>query len=342
MKVDAPLSADLEHVGEEAQEVESIGYDGAFSFEGAHDPFMPLAIAAERTDHIDLMTAIAIAFVRSPVTFAAIAWDLQKLSHGRFILGLGSQIRAHIVNRFSMPWSHPAARMREMILAIRAVWTTWQEGVPLNFQGEFFRHTLMTPFHNPGPNEFGFPRIFLAGVGKGMTEVAGEVADGFIVHPFSTQKYVQETTWPALQRGLERGGRTAKQFEVAWQLMVSTADPERQATVDRSLRERVAFYASTPAFRSVLEAHGWGELQPELRRLSKSGEWDAMPELISDEMVDTFAVRSGPDDLADMVMTRTAGLATRVNLDYRRPLSVPSSYETQQIHEAVGKLRGFQ
>jgi probable F420-dependent oxidoreductase len=229
--------------------------------------------------------------------------------------------------------------MREMILAIRAVWDSWQEGTPLNFQGEFYRHTLMSPFHNPGPNEFGYPRIFLAGVGKKMTEVAGEVADGFIVHPFSSQKYVTETTWPALERGLSRAGRTDAGFEVAWQLMVSTDGPGGEGVIEPGLRERVAFYASTPAFRPVLEAHGWGELQPELHRLSKLGSWQAMPQLITDEMVDTFCVRSAPKDLAGSIVRRTTGLATRVNLDYRRPYADPSAQETALIHEAAAELR---
>jgi probable F420-dependent oxidoreductase len=348
MKVDGPLSTGLAQVGEEARQLEALGYDGAFSFEGAHDPFMPLALAATTTKSIELMTAIAIAFVRSPVTLAAASMDLQGLSRGRFILGLGSQVRAHIVNRYSMPWSHPAARMRELILAIRAVWATWQEGQPLNFQGEFYRHTLMTPMFNPGPSPYGVPRIFLAGVGEAMTEVAGEVADGFIVHPFSTQKFLRERTWPALMRGLQRGGRRVDEFEVAWQLIVSPTDRAApDETADRGVRERIAFYGSTPAYRSVLEVHGWADLQPELRRLSKLGDWEGMTDLITDDVVDVFAVRAHPDELADAIRTRAEGLATRVSLDTRVPtlrvmhsgVADSSGYDLSRLRSTVRALR---
>ena len=209
-----------------ARELEALGYDGAFTFEGPHDPFLPLLLAAEHSERLQLSTAIAVAFARNPMTLAQTAFDLQSVSAGRFALGLGSQIKPHIEKRFSMPWSQPAARMRELVLAIRAIWTTWHDGTPLRFEGEFYRHTLMTPFFDPGPNPYGPPQIWLAGVGPAMTEVAGEVGDGFLVHPFSTERFIREVTIPALERGLATSGRTRAGFEISFPLMVVTGDTD--------------------------------------------------------------------------------------------------------------------
>ncbi|HYH48333.1 MAG TPA: TIGR03617 family F420-dependent LLM class oxidoreductase, partial [Acidimicrobiia bacterium] len=199
MKIDATvISGDLGTIGPKARRIEELGYDGLYSAETQHDPFFPLLLAAEHTERLELGTAIAVAFPRSPMHLANVGHDLQRFSKGRFILGLGSQIKAHIEKRFSAQFSHPAARMRELILATRAIWRTWEEGEPLRFEGEFYRHTLMTPFFNPGPTGYGTPRIFLAAVGEKMTEVVGEVCDGMFVHGFSTEKYIRETTLPAL------------------------------------------------------------------------------------------------------------------------------------------------
>jgi probable F420-dependent oxidoreductase len=312
VKVDAALRGPFEESGTIAAGLEEAGYDGIISFEGPHDPFVPLVLAATQTSRVELCTGIAVAFARNPMNLANLAYDLQLVSRGRFILGLGSQIKPHIEKRFSMPWSHPAARMRELILAIRAIWASWQEDKPLRFEGEFYRHTLMTPFFNPGPNRYGLPRIFLAGVGPAMTEVAGEVADGFMVHPFSSEKFLRETTWPALRRGLAVGGRDSEGFEVAWTVLVgadSVADRDR-------LRSRLAFYASTPAYRPVLETHGWGSLQPSLNQMSKQGEWGRMASLITDEMVDAYAVVAAvPSEVGKRVAARAGGLVTRVSLD---------------------------
>src|SRR5947207_7149305 len=203
----ALVATELVKVPDAAREVEAAGFDGVLTFEGTHDAMFPLLLAAEHTQRIELTTAVVIAFGRNPMTLAQSAYDLQLASHGRFNLGLGTQIKPHIEKRYSMPWSKPAARMREMVLAIRAIWSRWHEGTPLDFRGEFYQHTLMTPFFDPGPNPFGLPRIVLGGVGPRMTEVAGEVADGFMVHPFSTPKFMRETTLPALERGPARGGR---------------------------------------------------------------------------------------------------------------------------------------
>jgi len=310
VKVDAALTGSLEQSGTIAADLEEAGYDGVISFEGPHDPFVPLVLAASQTSRVELCTGIAVAFARNPMNLANLAYDLQLVSRGRFILGLGSQIKPHIEKRFSMPWSHPGARMRELILAIRAIWASWQDGKPLRFEGEFYRHTLMTPFFDPGPNPYGLPRIFLAGVGPAMTEVAGEVADGFMVHPFSSDRFLRDTTWPALRRGLAARGRSADGFEVAWTVMVGA---DSDADRDR-LRSRLAFYASTPAYRPVLDTHGWGSLQPELNQLSKQGEWGRMASLITDEMVDVFAVSVTPSEVGKRVAARAGGLVTRVSL----------------------------
>jgi probable F420-dependent oxidoreductase len=314
MKVDAPLvTAALSAVPEIAREIESMGYDGVYTFEGPHDPFFPLALAAEHTERLDLATAIAVGFARSPMNLAHIGWDLQTFSRGRAILGLGSQIKPHIEKRFSMPWSRPAARMREMVLAIRAVWAAWQDGTPLRFEGEIYRHTLMTPFFTPEPTPFGPARIFLAGVGPGMTEVAGEVADGFLVHPFSTAEFIREHTLPALERGLATAGRAREDFEISWPAMVVTGATEEDMTAAASVtRSQLAFYGSTPAYRVVLDAHGWGDLHPELNRLSKEGRWDVMASLIDDEMLSTFAVRGEPGEIAGMMQARYGDLVDRI------------------------------
>ena len=317
MNVDAALTVpSLDAVASTASEIEATGYDGIFTFEGQHDPFFPLLLAAEHTERVQLTTAVAIAFARNPMTLAQTAYDLQLASHGRFRLGLGTQIKPHIEKRFSMPWSQPVERMRELVLAIRAIWATWHEGAPLDFRGEFYRHTLMTPFFNPGPSPYGLPSIFLAGVGPRMTEMAGEVADGFIVHPFGTERSLRELTIPALERGAARAGRTLADIEVAFPLMAVVADNDEQLARGRdAMRPRLAFYGSTPAYKVILDVHGWGDLQPELNRLSKTGDWAAMSSLITDEIVDAFSVQGTPDRVGAIVRERYGDLVQRISLD---------------------------
>jgi probable F420-dependent oxidoreductase len=313
MKVDSGvLSTDLGEIGRRARELEDLGYDGLLSAETSHDPFFPLLVAAEHTERIELGTGIAVAFARNPMTLAQIGHDLQQYSRGRFILGLGSQIKAHIEKRFSMPWSHPAARMRELILAMRAIWRCWDDGEPLDFRGDFYRHTLMTPFFNPGPSGFGPPKVFLAAVGELMTEVAGEVADGIIIHGFTTERYVREVTVPAIERGLAKAGRTRRDFEVSGPLFVVSGSTEDETERARAaVRQQVAFYGSTPAYRGVLELHGWGELQGELNALSKQGKWTEMGALIDDEMLSTFAVVAEPARVADELSRRFGDVVDR-------------------------------
>ncbi|MCZ7529114.1 MAG: LLM class F420-dependent oxidoreductase [Acidimicrobiia bacterium] len=315
MKVDSALVEGLGDVPDKARATEALGYDGLFTFEGPHDPFFPLVLAAEYTERIELSTAIAVAFARNPMLLANIGFDLQSTSQGRFVLGLGSQIRPHIQKRFSMPWSKPAARMREMVLAVRAIWDCWQEGADLDFEGEFYTHTLMTPFFNPGPNPFGLPRIAVAGVGPAMTRVAGEVADTFLVHPFTTERFLRDHTMPALEEGFARGGRSRDDFEISWPLFVVSGDTEEQRAASAvGARRQMAFYGSTPAYRPVLEAHGWGELQTELNAMSKQGQWAEMGDLIDDEILETVAVVGTPEDLPALICERYGDIIDRIAL----------------------------
>ena len=301
-------------VARAAQELEDVGYDGGLTAETAHDPFLPLIVAAEHTERLELGTGIAVAFARNPMTLASISYDLQAFSGGRFRLGLGSQIKAHIEKRYSMPWSHPAARMRELILAIRAIWACWNDDTPLDFRGEFYRHTLMTPFFNPGPNPHGAPKIDLAAVGELMTEVAGEVADGIILHGFTTERYVREVTMPALERGFAKGGRTRADFEVCGPLFVVTgANDEELDRARVATKQQIAFYGSTPAYRGVLELHGWGALQDDLNARSKRGEWVAMGDAITDDMLETFAVVAAPEDIPARMLERFGDLVDRIS-----------------------------
>jgi probable F420-dependent oxidoreductase len=297
-------------------ELETAGYSGAWTAETSHDPFLPLLLAAEHTSEIELGTSIAVAFARNPMTLANVAWDLQAYSNGRFILGLGSQIKPHITKRFSMPWSQPAARMRELILAIRAIWDSWLTGGRLEFRGDFYTHTLMTPFFAPAAADldgFGVPKVFLAGVGERMTEVAGEVADGFLCHGFTTEKYLREVSLPALERGRARAGTTMDGFEIAGSTFVVTgADDAELAAAAKGTRQQIAFYGSTPAYRPVLELHGWGGLQDELNALSKQGQWAEMGDLIDDEILNTFAVVGPPEAIAPELLRRYGDVISRV------------------------------
>jgi probable F420-dependent oxidoreductase len=317
MKVDGGISTDLRDAASSAREAEEAGYSGAWTAETSHDPFLPLLLAAEHTEKIELGTSIAVAFARSPMTLANTGWDLQAFSKGRFILGLGSQIQPHITKRFSMPWSKPAARMREMVLAIRAIWDCWLNGTKLEFRGEFYTHTLMTPFFTPAASdisEYGPPKIFLAGVGELMTEVAGEVCDGFICHGFTTEKYLREVTIPALERGRAKAGKTMDGFEIVGPSFVVTGTNE--AELERAAagtRQQIAFYGSTPAYRPVLDIHGWGDLQDRLNTLSKQGQWVEMGKLIDDEILNTFAVVGEPESIAPELHHRYGDVIERIS-----------------------------
>jgi probable F420-dependent oxidoreductase len=255
------------------------------------------------------------------MSMAITANDLQRATNGRLVLGLGSQIKAHIERRFSMPWSHPAPRMREFVLAMRAIWSAWNEGTKLDFRGDFYTHTLMTPFFCPPPNPFGTPKVWLAAVGPHMTEVAGEVCDGMLVHAFTTERYMREVTIPALERGFRKAGRTREGFEVSAPLFVVTGTTE-EARVEaaRGTKQQIAFYGSTPAYRPVLDLHGWGEIGDELNTMSKRGLWVEMGDLVTDEILETFAVVAEPGDVAPMLRARYGPLVDRIGFYTPYPL----------------------
>jgi probable F420-dependent oxidoreductase len=319
MKVDTALGAvGWTDLPQEARRLEEAGYDGAWTAEVSHDPFLPLGVAAAATSRISLGTSIAVAFARSPMNTAYLANDLQAASQGRFILGLGSQIKAHITRRFSMPWGRPAPQMREYILALRAIWAAWNEGAPLDVRGEYYQHTLMTAMFRPEPNPYGPPRVFLAAVGTAMTKVAGEVTDGLVVHGFTTERYLREVTLPALAEGAARAGRSRDDLEVTCPGFVIIDDGgDGVAARTTAVRRQIAFYGSTPAYRPVLALHGWGELADRLHALSVTsdeGRWAAMGDLIDDEVLNTFAVIGHPQDAGAELKRRYGDIVDRVTV----------------------------
>lgn len=331
MKVDGGVGSDLETVGAQAQELEEMGYAGIMTAETAHDPFFPLLVAAQHTEKVELATSIAVAFARTPMIMANIGHDLNAYSKGRFVLGLGSQIRPHITKRFSMPWSSPAARMREYILAMRAIWANWHEGKPLEFTGKFYTHTLMTPFFTPTDVDYGAPKVFLAAVGPKMTEVAGEVADGMIAHAFTTEKYLRETTLPALERGFAKAGKKRQDFEISYPVFVVTGQNEEElAAAQVATRKQIAFYGSTPAYKPVLESIGVGEMQGELNTMSKQGRWDEMGHLIDDSILKEFAVIGEPGEIAGQIKARYGDVVDRTAAAYA---NIPKSDRVKIIQQ---------
>ncbi|MEE2677084.1 MAG: TIGR03617 family F420-dependent LLM class oxidoreductase [Myxococcota bacterium] len=313
MKIDAGLVGELANAATKAQALEAQGFDGLVTAELSTDPFFPLLLAAGSTERVDLMTSIAVAFSRNPMILANIGNDLQAHSGGRFILGIGSQIAPHITRRFSMPWSQPAARMREFILAMQAIWRCWYEGERLDFRGDFYTHTLMTPMFMPNNNPHGAPRVVLAAVGPKMTQVAGEVADGMLVHAFTTARYLQEVTLPALEQGFTAAGRARDGFELCYPAFIVTGKDEKEWEAARTaVTRQLGFYGSTPAYRGVLETHGWGELQSELNTLSKRGEWETMGERITDEILEAFAIVAEPQQVVGVLKSRFGGLVDRL------------------------------
>ncbi|HBX77935.1 MAG TPA: LLM class F420-dependent oxidoreductase [Acidimicrobiaceae bacterium] len=296
-------------------ELESVGYDRAFTFEAKHDPFLPCAVAAQHTKEIELGTAIAIGFARTPMTLANLGWDLQAITEGRFALGIGTQIAPHITQRFSMPWSNPVGRLREMVVAIRAIWECWQNDTPLDHRGEHYTHTRMVPAFNPGPLDFPRPPILTAGFGPAMTAIAGEVADGFLVHPLNTRRSLLEVTLPALQAGCDRVGRDLGEVEITAVTIVVTGSTEEQFLRSReAVRQQLAFYGTTPAYAPVFELSGRGDLHPELKRRAALGEWEQMSALIDDEFLEEVAVVGEPAQIASQLRDRLAGITNSVSL----------------------------
>ena len=318
MKLDASLAVEGKHlptIDEVGHAAESLGFAGLWTSETKHDSFLPLAVAANSTRTLDLGTSIAIAFSRSPMTTAQISWDLQDHSGGRFILGLGTQVRAHIERRFSMPWGRPAARLKDYILALRVIWQSFQTEDSLNYEGEFYRHTLMTPFFNPGPIEYPEIPIYIAGVNTRLAKLAGELCNGFHVHPFHTPEYVRQTVKPAIKEGAEKENRNPEAVKLATSVFVITGETGEEVEEQREkMRSQAAFYASTPSYRVVLEAHGWEDTGQELGRLARDKKWDEMPGLITDEMLRTFAVEAAPEEVGPALKERYEGLIDRVAL----------------------------
>jgi probable F420-dependent oxidoreductase len=290
-----------------ARAVEDIGFDGLWTSETQHEPFLPLALASEHTSRIELGTAIAVAFARSPTLLAHTAWDLASASRGRFILGLGTQVKAHIERRFGMTWESPAPKLREMILAMRALWDCWQNDTKLNFRGEFYKLTLMSPFFNPGPIEYPQIPIYIAGVNEHLCRVAGELCQGFHVHPFHTTQYLRELVLPSIARGAQAANRASADVQLSSSIFIATDEAEREA-----VRAQISFYASTPTYRAVLETHGWGAVGEKLGALAARGKWDEMPALVSDDLLHEVAIVAPRDEIPARVKERYTGLLDRI------------------------------
>jgi len=303
----------IETAADDAATAEAAGYDGLFTGELNGDPFLPLVLAAGATRRLTIGTGIAVAFARSPMALAYTAHDLQRASGGRFVLGLGSQVKAHIERRFSMPWGRPAAQMREFVLALRAAWSSWADGRPLDFEGEYYRHTLMPPQFVPVPHDFGPPPVFIAGVGDTMTRIAGEVADGFLCHAFTTERWIRQHSLPSLVEGRRRSGQSMDGFTVKAAIFLATGTDEQIEAEVGSIRQQLAFYASTPAYRPILELHGWGDMGADLTRLSKAGRWNEMKHLITDEVVETFAIVAPVNEVPHILNRRLGDVVDRVS-----------------------------
>jgi probable F420-dependent oxidoreductase len=333
LKVDAGLSPDLGSIASQVVRLENMGYDGVKLAELNHDPLLPLTLAAEHSTNIELLTSVAVAFARNPMTMATVAHDLNAFSRGRLVLGLGSQVRPHIERRFSMPWYKAARQMREFIEAMHAIFDCWYDGDRLEFIGEYYEHTLMPSTFTPENIEAGRPRINLSATGPLMTKVAAEVADGMIMHPFSSEKYIREVTLPAIEAGLAKSSRTLDDFELDYAPIVATgSDDESLARSIEIARGRIAFYGSTEAYRPVLDIHGWGDLQGELNMLNKRRDQQQMSNLISDEILNTIAIVGTPEEVVDAMKARLGDVIGRTGFH------VPSLPDEQQT-ALINKLK---
>ena len=326
MKFDASLLVhDLGQMPALARFADEAGFDGIWTFETAHEPFLPLVLAAEHSRHLSVGTSIAVAFARSPAILASISWDLARFSKGRFILGLGTQVKGHNERRFGVPWGKPVEKIREVILAVRAIWDCWQNQTRLDFQGEYFKLDLMTPFFSPAPHDYHRIPIFIAGVNRRMCQLGGELCDGFHVHPLHSARYLKELVLPNVEQGLARAGRQRREIELSSSIFaIPTDDPEDAAKYESEVRQQISFYASTPPYRPVFDLEGWGDIADQLKSLAARGRWNEMPALITDEMLDRLAVRGSWAELPAQVLRKYAGLLDRVS--YYFPV-VPSEKE---------------
>ena len=319
MKLDAlAFIGSLKNFPETARYLEELGFDTLWTLETQHNPFLPLTLSAEHTRTMKLGTSIAVAFPRSPMVLAHIAWDLQEFSGGRFILGLGTQVRGHIERRFSIPWDSPSPRLREIILALRAIWDCWQNEAPLKFKGKFYSFTLMTPFFNPGPIRHPEIPIFIGGVNPYMCRLAGELCQGMHIHPLHTVKFIREAIVPGIKRGADKAGRDYREVSLSTTVFVATGkDRESIDKAKEKVRSQIAFYSSTRNYFPVLEMHGWGDTARVLQKKSMAGDWAGMAREISDEMLDEFAIVGTCQDLAEKILQRYDGLVDRLSLyDY--------------------------
>ncbi len=316
MKLDIVIDADeISQIQRTSAAAEAMGFDAIWTPETRHDPFLQLALAAANTQRVELGTAIAVAFARSPMQTAYAAWDMARYSNGRFILGLGTQIKPHIERRFAMPWSHPAARLREYILALKHIWRAWQDGEKLNFRGKFYKMTLMSPFFNPGPIERPHIPIYIAGVNQRLCELAGELCDGFHVHPFHTVDYLRERIRPWVAAGADKAGRSVEDVIFSTTVFAIVGDDAETLAMRRQqVRKQIAFYASTPSYRPVLAQHGWSQVGERLSRMAVRKQWREMPALISDEMVDVFALTGSWDDIGPAIIDRYGDMLQRITL----------------------------
>ena len=320
MRIETKLPTDLHAAADNARRAEALGFDGLTTQETAHDPFFPLLLAAEHTSTLDLATSVAIAFPRSPMITANIAWDLQGFSAGRFRLGIGPQVKGHNERRFSVPWSPPAPRLREYVLALRAIWKSWETGGPLDFQGEHYTFTLMTPFFRPEPIQHPHIPVYISAVGPVMCRVAGETCDGLRIHPLCSTKYLNDVILPNVELGAKAAGRTLAEIDlIAGGFIVPGDTDEEIRHGKRLVANRIGFYGSTRTYQRVLDVHGWGGLTKDLHEFSVQDRWDDMPDLITDEMLEAFAVIGSTEDCARGVLQRFGSACSTVSLDPSDP-----------------------
>ncbi len=304
----------IEDLARKAKCAEEVGFSGLVSAEAVREPYLPLAIAAGHTERVDLLTGIAVAFPRSPMITAHTAWDLQRYSSGRFLLGLGTQVKGHNERRFSVEWGRPGPRLRDALQAIRAIWDCWQNGTKLDYHGEFYRFDLMTPFFSPGQLETKRPGLWIAGVNSYMCRLAGELCDGFHVHPMHSRRYVSEFVRPLIAEGARKAGRDPSEVQLASGCFIVRGDSDEELEkAARFAKQQISFYASTRTYRKILEIHGWEEVSPRLNELSRQGKWTEMADLISDEMLAEFAVIGRRDQIGRLLKEKYEGLLDRIS-----------------------------
>ncbi len=337
MKVEYGLTmSSLGDIPAEARQAEALGYDGVTTGEITSDPLFKLVLAAEHTRRVGLGTSVLIAFPRSPMVAAYQAWELQAYSKGRLNLGIGTQVKAHIQRRFSSTWDSPGPRLREYIMALRAIWDCWQNGARLNFSGDFYRFTLMTPFFTPKPIEHPRIPVYISAINPYNLRLAGELCDGIRMHGLNTVKYTREVILPSLAEGAAKSGRSLKEFDICGVGFTITGPDE--ASLQRQIRptkKHIAFYASTPQYRSVMDVHGWGEEHMELHRMSREGKWDAMADVITDEMLQAFATIGTHDQIAKKMKAKWGGVTTRMSFSI--PTRTPA--EQERLQAILAELR---